>query len=90
MSTILSTWLMRMPRLSHAMRIMSWTKLVIKINYGGKRAIGKSQKESIQKSNLKTPPTKSAKRKGAASPTPVTLNAVKKPWPVKEDIRGIR
>ncbi|XP_056162765.1 zinc finger transcription factor YY1-like isoform X1 [Syzygium oleosum] len=55
-------------------------------NYSRKRANGKSQKQSRQKPNLKTPPAKSAKRKGAASPTPVALNVVKKPWPVKEDI----
>ncbi|XP_056162690.1 zinc finger transcription factor YY1-like [Syzygium oleosum] len=55
-------------------------------NYSRKRTNGKSQKQSRQKLNLKTPPAKSAKRKGAASPTPVALNVMKKPWPVKEDI----
>ncbi|KAL3729489.1 hypothetical protein ACJRO7_026588 [Eucalyptus globulus] len=55
-------------------------------NYSRKRANRESQKQSRQKPNLKTSPAKSAKRKGDGSPTPVTLNVVKKPWPVKEEI----
>nr|TKR90579.1 hypothetical protein D5086_0000231960 [Populus alba] len=53
--------------------------------YGGKRVNGKSQKHSRTKPNLKTPPVKIRQRKGSSS-SPATLNVVKKPWPVKDDI----
>ncbi|GAV61207.1 zf-H2C2_2 domain-containing protein/zf-C2H2_4 domain-containing protein [Cephalotus follicularis] len=49
----------------------------------GKRVSSKSQKQSRPKPNLKMPPAKTAQRKGS-SPSPATLNVVKKPWPVKE------
>ncbi|KAI4296205.1 hypothetical protein L6164_036181 [Bauhinia variegata] len=53
--------------------------------YGGKRGNGKSQKQSKPKRKLKLPPSKIAQRKGSA-PSSATLNVVKKPWPVKDEI----
>ena len=52
--------------------------------YGGKRANGKSQKQSRPKPSLKLPPSKVARHKGSnRSPAPV--KPIKKPWPVKEE-----
>ncbi|XP_060668274.1 zinc finger transcription factor YY1 isoform X2 [Ziziphus jujuba] len=53
--------------------------------YGGKRVNGKSQKQIKPKPNLKMPPSKIAQRKGS-TPSPATVNVMKKPWPVKEEI----
>ncbi|KAJ4833064.1 hypothetical protein Tsubulata_001038 [Turnera subulata] len=52
--------------------------------YNGKRANGKSKKQSRPKPNLKMPPAKITQRK-SSSPSPATLNVVKKSWPVKEE-----
>ncbi|KAJ6715504.1 TRANSCRIPTIONAL REPRESSOR PROTEIN YY [Salix viminalis] len=52
--------------------------------YGGKRVNGKSQKQSRSKPNLKMPPGKIRQRKGS-SPSPATLNVVKKPWTIKDE-----
>ncbi|CAK7357099.1 unnamed protein product [Dovyalis caffra] len=52
--------------------------------YVGKRVNGKSQKQSRSKPNLKMPPVNIIQRKGS-SPSPSTLNVVKKPWPVKDE-----
>lgn len=52
--------------------------------YGGKRVNGKNQKQSRAKPNLKMPPAKITQRKGS-SPSPATLNVVKKSWPAKEE-----
>ncbi|XP_021888765.1 zinc finger transcription factor YY1 isoform X2 [Carica papaya] len=50
----------------------------------GKRVNVKSQKQQGRsKPNLKMPPAKMRRRKGL-SPSPATLNVVKKPWLVKE------
>ncbi|KAI4298959.1 hypothetical protein L6164_032464 [Bauhinia variegata] len=51
--------------------------------YGGKRANGKSQKQSKPKPNLKLPPSKISQRKGSTPSAP--LNVIKKPWPVKDE-----
>ncbi|KAF7803601.1 pentatricopeptide repeat-containing protein [Senna tora] len=51
--------------------------------YVGKRSNGKSQKQSKPKLNLKLPPSKIAQRKGSTPSAP--LNAIKKPWPVKDE-----
>ncbi|KAJ6700608.1 TRANSCRIPTIONAL REPRESSOR PROTEIN YY [Salix koriyanagi] len=52
--------------------------------YGGKRVNGKSQKHSRSKPNVKMPPGKIRQRKGS-SPSPATLNVVKKPWTIKDE-----
>ncbi|KAK4254428.1 hypothetical protein QN277_009813 [Acacia crassicarpa] len=55
--------------------------------YGGKRSNGRIQKPSKPKPNLKSPPSKMARRKATATPSSVTTMKVinKKPWPVKEE-----
>lgn len=55
--------------------------------FGGKqRGNGKSSKSNNSRTrpNVRMPPSKVVKRKGS-SPNPVTLNVIKKPWPVKEE-----
>ncbi|KAK6915940.1 Zinc finger C2H2-type [Dillenia turbinata] len=53
--------------------------------YHGKRANGKTLKQSKPKPNLKMPPAKIA-RKRASSASPANLNITKKQWPVKEEV----
>lgn len=53
--------------------------------YAGKRVNGKSQKQNRPKPNLKFPPAKVVQRKGA-TPSPATMNTMKKPWPVKDEV----
>lgn len=53
--------------------------------YGGKRVNGKTQKQSKPKPNIKLPPSKIAQRK-VSTQSPATVNLIKKPWPVKEEI----